>query len=137
MQEDLYNVTALYSPSQVLFPGDAMSYIWLISLIMIPAISMLPVFLETTRKYSLPVLTVVIIAYTLVEEWNIRVVFSLVSIFTKIPLLGEAIATAFVLPGHFINLLAFAFLPLFSIGFLTILYYSDRLYFQVESHDSY
>jgi hypothetical protein len=125
---NIFDLPSLYSPAQVLIVPGIVYYLWLIALVSLPIIAFSSLIFKTTRNRAIPILTLFIVTYLITEEYNIGIVYHFIFIFTKIPVIGSAIGTAFSLPGHFLNLMAFTYLPLFSLGSLTIIYYSDRIH---------
>jgi hypothetical protein len=106
----------------------------LISLGSIPVIAFSALFFRSTRKTALPVFTLLIVAYLVTQEWNFRIVYDSLHILINIPLFGTAIGTALSLPGHFINLMAYTYLPLFAMGVLTIIHNSGKIFISTEKY---
>ena len=122
----------LYYPAQVLLPSGIMTELWFAGIISIPFIALLSLLFKTTRKTAIIILPLIIVAYIITQESSFPFIFQALHFLVNVPIIGLAIGTAFSLPGHFINLIAFAYLPLFSLSFLTILIYSERIGFRVS-----
>ncbi|MEM0134363.1 MAG: hypothetical protein QXU18_03940 [Thermoplasmatales archaeon] len=122
---NIYMLKALYNPPQVLLPPGPITILWLVSLITIPTISFLSLFFKSSRRYSIPLALAFLALYLVTEEGNLKLVYSLLNYATRVPILGNAIGTSLALPGHFMNGLAYLYLPLFSLGFLTLINFSD------------
>ena len=124
---NIFNLPALYYPAQVLPLPGPLYYLWIIALASIPIFAFSALFFKSTRKIAIPVFALFIVAYLITEQWNLRIIYNALHILVNIPVFGSAIGTSLSLPGHFINLIAYAYLPLFSLGALTVIYYSSRL----------
>ena len=112
---------SLYSPAQVLLPTGFVTILWIISLISFPLISFFSFVFKRTRKYALSIAPLLLIVYLITQEYNIKIIFYSLQYVTFIPIIGKAIGTSLSLPGHFINFLAFIYLPLFSLSIITII----------------
>lgn len=121
----------LYYPAQVLFPPGIITNIWFASVISIPFFAFLSLLFKTTRKTAATVFPVIIVAYIITQESSFPFIYSALHLLVNIPLIGSAIGTSLALPGHFINLIAFGYLTLFSLSFLTVLIYVDRINFNI------
>ncbi len=117
---------SLYSPAQVLLPNNIISYLWLASLAVLPILAFSSIYFKASRKTALQIIPLVVIAYLITEEWNFRLVYLTLKPMTDIPVIGSAIGTSLTLPGHFINFLAFLYLPLFSLGVINIFNSLDK-----------
>jgi hypothetical protein len=130
---NIFNLPSLYNPPQIIVVPGIMYYIWLIALASIPVVAFSTVLLKSTRKVAIPVLMLFIVAYLVTQEWNFKIIYNSLHLLISIPVFGSAIGTSLSLPGHFINLLAFTYLPLFAFGVLTIIFYSSRIHFIYET----
>lgn len=126
LYQNIFNLPTLYYPAQVAVIPGLIYYIWIASLISIPVLAFSTLIFKSTRKFSLPVLTLFVAAYLVTQEWNLRIIYRAFHFLVYVPVFGGAIGTAFTLPGHFINLIAYTYLPLLSLGVLNIIYYSSR-----------
>lgn len=116
-----------YYPSQVIVvPGPVFGF-WFLCIISIPLIAFSTLMFRSTRKTVIPLFVIFIIAYLISEEWNYRFVYETLLLATRIPIFGDAIGTSLALPGHFINIIAYIYLPLFSLGALNLIYYSNKI----------
>ncbi len=122
-----YNAKTLYDPAQVITTGGIFFYLWIFSLLLLPIIAFSSLLYRSTRKFALPVIAPLLVAYIITQEWNFRFIYSALKYFTYIPVVGSAIGTSLSIPGHFINLIAFLYLPLFALGVSHIIYYSGRV----------
>lgn len=132
--KNIFNLSTLYYPPQIIVVPGIIYYLWLISLGSIPVIAFSALFFRSTRKTALPVFTLLIVAYLVTQEWNFRIVYNSLHILINIPLFGTAIGTALSLPGHFINLMAYTYLPLFAMGVLTIIHNSGKIFISTEKY---
>ena len=123
----IYDMNILYNPGQVLVTGGFVFYIWIFALALLPIIAFSSLLYRSTRKLALPVIAPILVAYVITQEWNLRFIYSTLHYLIYIPVVGSAIGTTLSIPGHYINLMAFLYLPLFSLGFLHILYYSRNV----------
>lgn len=126
--KNIFDLSSLYSPAQVLIVPGTLFYLWIIALASVPFFAFLSLLFKSTRKQAIPFFSLFVVAYLITEEWNIRVIYEAIYRFTELPIFGSAIGTAFSLPGHFLNLMAFAYLPLFSLGIITIIHHSDKIH---------
>ena len=133
--KNIFDLYSLYNPVQVLIVPGALFYIWLIALVSVPLFSFSSLLFRSTRRTAIQFISLFIVAYLITEEWNIPVVYNLIFRLVGLPVIGSAIGTTFSLPGHFLNLMAFAYLPLFSLGVLTIIHYSDKIHFERVKDD--
>ena len=117
---------SVYHPSQVLLPNDFLTVLWIISLISIPVLAFSSLIFKNVRRYALMILPIFIIAYLITQEWNLNVIYYSLRPLTEIPFLGVAIGTALSLPGHFINLIAFSYLPMFALTVISIVNLADK-----------
>ena len=124
---NIFNLPALYYPAQVISVPGPLYYLWIIALSSIPIFAFSALIFKSTRKIAIPAFALFIVAYLITQEWNIRIIYNALHLLVNIPVFGSAIGTSLSLPGHFINLIAYAYLPLFSLGALTVIYYSSRL----------
>lgn len=135
LYRNIYDIASILNPAQVLMPSGIVFYLWIISLVSIPVVSLSSLLFKSTRSKALPIFILFIITYIIVEEWNFRFPYYFLRDLTYVPIFGEAIGTTLTLPGHFINLMAYLYLPLFSLGFLNILYFAGRVHIQIDDGD--
>lgn len=134
---NIFNLPALYSPAQVIAVPGAAYYMWIIALASIPIFAFSSLIFKSTRKAAIPLFVLFIAAYLITQEWNFRIIYDTFHLLVNVPIFGSAIGTSLSLPGHFINLIAYTYLPLFSLGTLTVIYYSSRLSLSSRSdHES-
>ena len=124
---NIFNLPALYYPAQVISVPGPLYYLWIIALSSIPIFAFSALIFKSTRKFAFPVFALFIVTYLITQEWNLRIIYDTIHLLVNIPVFGSAIGTSLSLPGHFINLIAYAYLPLFSLGALTVIYYSSRV----------
>jgi hypothetical protein len=123
--KNIFNLPALYSPAQVIVVPGITYYLWIAGLSLVPIISFSSLVFKSTRKLALPVLLVFFIAYIITQEMNFKWLYFGLHHLVYLPVIGTAIGTTLSLPGHFINLIAYSYLPLFSLGILSILSVSE------------
>ena len=123
--KNIFNLPALYSPAQVIVVPGITYYLWIAGLSLVPIISFSSLVFKNTRKLALPVLLVFFIAYIISEEMNFKWIYFGLYHLIYLPVIGTAIGTSLSMPGHFINLIAYSYLPLFSLGILSILSVSE------------
>ena len=123
---------SLYSPPQVLLIGGMVFSLWLFALIVIPLVSFSSVIYRSTRKIALSIFLPFIIAYLVTQEWNFRFIYDLLHYLIYVPVFGSAIGTSLSLPGHFLNLMVFLYIPLFSLGLFHLIFYSDIMNVRVR-----
>jgi len=123
--KNIFNLPALYSPAQVIVVPGITYYLWIAGLSLVPIISFSSLVFKNTRMLALPVLVVFFIAYIISEEMNFKWIYFGLHHLVYLPVIGTAIGTTLSLPGHFINLIAYSYLPLFSLGILSILSFSE------------
>jgi hypothetical protein len=112
---------SIYYPAQVLLPNNILTVVWYISIISIPILSLSSLLFKRLRKYTLSIFPLVIIAYLMTQEWDFRFIFYSIRYLSYLPFIGNAIGTSFALPGHFINMLAYVYLTLFSLAVTSII----------------
>ncbi len=132
LYRNVYDLPSILYPAQVIIPTGLVFYVWIISLASIPVVSFSSLIFRSTRRKALPVFIVFILTYIIVEEWNFRFTYYFLRHLTYIPIFGNAIGTSLSLPGHFINLMAYLYLVLFSLAFLNMLYFAGRVHIQID-----
>lgn len=129
---------SLYNPAQVILTGNSISYAWLFSLAVLPLLALSSIYFKVSRKIAMQIVPLVVIAYVIIEEWNFIFVYQTLSYLSNIPFVGNSIGTSLTLPGHFINFLAFLYLPLFSLGICSLHHYlnkfntNEKEYYKIE-----
>jgi len=123
--KNIFNLPALYFPAQVIVVPGITYYLWIAGLSFVPIISFSSLVFKNTRKLALPVLLVFFIAYIFTQEMNFKWIYFGLHHLVYLPVVGTAIGLSLSLPGHFINLIASSYLPLFSLGILSILSVSE------------
>ncbi|MGC8558101.1 MAG: hypothetical protein ACP5NC_03800 [Nitrososphaeria archaeon] len=109
--------------NQVLVTPDLWYPVWIISLTSIPIVSFMSLTFKKSRKYAIPIALLWLIASLFVLQWKLMFIYNFLYKLTYIPIFGSAIGTTLSVPGHWMNWLAFIYLPFFSLGFLSLLFY--------------
>lgn len=126
LYRNIFNLPTLYYPAQVIAVPGPEYYLWIVTLASIPILAFSSLIFKSTRKVALPIFALFIIAYLITQEWNFRIIYDALHFLVDLPVFGSSIGTSLSLPGHFINLIAYTYLPLLSLGALTLIYYSSR-----------
>ena len=113
-------------PTQILLPPGPITFIWLVALYSIPIVSFFSLAFKITRKYALPIVILSIIGVLLSIYGSFTPIYRFIYLLTKIPYIGQSIGTTFSEPGHFLIIVASAYLVLFPMTVFNLLVRENR-----------
>lgn len=121
------NIKSLMSPSQLLLPPGFITEVWLLTLIMIPTLSLMSIAFKSSRRIAIPVIVLFAVFYFMALVSYIKPLFDIELYVSSLPIIGSAIGTTLTLPGHIINVIAAMYYIMFSISIINLFNKSGTL----------
>lgn len=124
-------------PAQILIPNGFITYLWFITVWLIPLLSIASIIFKNTRNITIPVFVLFIIFYIMSLVYYIKPLFYFEFYISHLPIIGSLIGETLALPGHAINVIAAMYYILFSITVVNIFNKNVRFYHIIKPQKNF